>query len=309
MIGKTSIGRSFKGCCAYNMAKVEQGQGTVLFSQGVRDYDRAGMVADFVRQAQMNPDLGRSVWHTALSFNPQDEARLGTDPQLMHQVARDYLTGMGLAHSQYVVIEHRDTGHRHFHIIANRVDNQGQTVSDSHNYSRSETLLRQIEAKYGLTPMSEQAQRQGLEKLPERDRSRIEMRDQVRESLSRSTTGGELREDLARHGITMLVNRDQAGQPRGISFERVSQDEGGGAVKTAFKGSKLHQQLGIHQLQAQLGHNARLRQAQQQALEAADRQKQAVAVAKEKDRVDAQKLEKSPQIDDKLPKRGMSRGL
>ena len=306
MIGKTSIGRSFKGCCAYNMAKVAQGQGEVLFSQGVREYDQAGMVADFVRQAQMNPALSRSVWHTALSFSPQDEARLGTDPQLMQQVARDYLTGMGLAQSQYVVIEHRDTGHRHFHLIANRVDNQGQTVSDSHNYSRSEALLRQIEAKYQLTPMTEQAQRQGLEKLPERDRSRIEMRDQVRESLSRSTSGGELREDLAGHGITMIVNRDQVGQPRGVSFERVSQDDEGSEVKTAFKGSKLHQNLGITQLQQQLGHNARLRQAQQQGLEA---QKQAVAAAKENERLDAQKLEKSPQIEAKPPTRGISRGM
>jgi hypothetical protein len=259
----------------------------------------------------MNPDLSRSVWHTAVSFNPQDEARLQAHPQLMQQVASAYLKGMGLAQTQYVVIRHTDTGHSHFHIIANRVDNQGQTVSDSHNYSRSETLLRQIEAKYQLTPMSEQAQRQSLEKLPERDRSRIEMRDQVRESLSRSTTGGELREDLARHGITMIVNRDQVGQPRGVSFERVSQDEGGEEVRTAFKGSKLHPQLGITQLQAQLGQNARLRQAQQQALEAAaaDRQKRAVEAAKEKDRATAQNLAKAPQIDDKPPKRGISRGL
>ena len=42
MIGKTSIGRSFKGCCSYNMEKVEMGKGEVLMSQGVRDYERGG---------------------------------------------------------------------------------------------------------------------------------------------------------------------------------------------------------------------------------------------------------------------------
>jgi len=119
-------------------------------------------------------------------------------------------------------------------------------------------------------------------------------------------TGGELRADLARHGITMLVNRDQAGQPRGVSFERVGQDEGGEEVRTAFKGSKLHQQLGITQLQQQLGQNARLRQAQEQALAA---QKQAVEAVKETERANAQKLAKGPQIEAKPPKRGMGRGL
>ncbi len=297
MIGKTSIGRSFKGCCGYNMEKVEKGKGEVILSQGVRDYEQGAMVADFVRQAQMNPDLSRSVWHTAISFDPQDEARLRATPQLMQSVASDYLKGMGLAQSQYAVIEHRDTGHSHFHIIANRVANDGQTVSDSHNFSRSETLLRQIEQKYDLTPMNEQAHRQSLEKLPERDRSRIEIRDQVRASLNRSASGQELRDDLARHNISMIVNRDQAGQPRGISFEQVKQGDNGEEIKLAFKGSKLHQNLGMGQLQAQLGLNAQLRQ------------KQALEIEQANERAKAQKVEKSPQIDDKQPKRGYGRSM
>ena len=291
MIGKTMIGRSFKGCCAYNMEKVEQGKGEVVMSQGVRDYERAAMVADFVRQARMNPDLSRSVWHTAISFDPQDETRLRANPQLVQQVASEYLKGMGLDGSQYVVIRHRDTDHSHFHIIANRVASDGQTISDSHNYSRSEKLLRQIEQKHGLTPMQEQAHRLRVEHLPDRDHSRIQMRDQVRASLSRSASGAELREDLSRHGITMLVNRNQAGQPRGISFERVSQDEKGEEVRTAFKGSKLHQDLGMGQIQQQLNQNARLRHQQKQ------------------DRVKAQKLENAPQIEDKSLRRGLGRGM
>jgi hypothetical protein len=263
----------------------------------VRDYEQKAMVADFVRQAQMNPDLSRSVWHTAISFDPQDEVRLRANPQLMQSVAIDYLRGMGLDQSQYAVIEHRDTGHSHFHIIANRVANDGQTVSDSHNYSRSEQLLRQIEHKYALTPMNEQAQRKSLENVPERDRERLAMRDQVRESLIRSASGQELRDDLARHKISMIVNRDKAGQPRGISFEQVKQGDNGEEIKTAFKGSKLHQNLGMGQIQAQLGLNTQLRQ------------KQALEIEQAKERAKAQKVEKSPQIDDKSPKRGYGRSM
>jgi len=297
MIGKTSIGRSFKGCCGYNMEKVERGKGEVILSQGVRDYERGAMVADFVRQAQLNPDLSRSVWHTAVSFDPKDETRLQADPQLMHKVAGDYLKGMGLDQSQYVVIRHTDTAHAHFHIVANRVANDGRTVSDSHNFSRSETLLRQIEQHYGLTPMQEQAQRLNVEHLPDRDRSRIELRDQVRDSLSRSTSGPELRDDLARYNIAMIVNRDRAGQPRGISFEQVKADQNGEEIKVAFKGSKLHQNLGMSQIQQQLAMNAQLRQ------------KQALEAAKEQERVQTQKLEKSPQIEEKRLKRGHGRSM
>lgn len=297
MIAKTSIGRSFKGCCGYNLQKVEQGKGEILMSQGVRDYNARSMVADFMRQASLNPDLSRSVWHTAISFSPQDEARLQAQPELMKTVASDYLKGMGLDQSQYVVIRHRDTEHSHFHIVANRVTDTGQTVSDSHNYNRSESLLRQIEQTHGLTPLLEQAKRQSLEHVPERDRERIMMRDQVRESVSRSMTSQELRQDLARYNIQLIVNRDKAGQPRGISFEQVSHSEQGEEIRTAFKGSKLHQNLSLGGLQQQLEQNARLRQ--QQALEA----------VKEKQREQANKLAKTPQIEDKPPKKGLSRGM
>lgn len=254
MIAKTSIGRSFKGCCGYVMQKVELGRGEILMSQGVRDYDTRSMVADFTRQASLNPDLSRSVWHTAISFNPQDEARLAAKPELMKEVAIDYLKGMGLDQSQYVVVRHQDTDHAHFHIVANRVADNGHTISDSHNYSRSETLLRQIEQKYDLAPMMELSKRMSLERVPELDRYRIEMREQVQASLSRSTNGRELRDDLAKHGISLGINRDQSGKARGVHFE-MKVGEGANERSISFKGSKLHQSLSIGGIEKQLAIN------------------------------------------------------
>jgi hypothetical protein len=260
MIGKTTIGRSFKGCCAYNMDKVEQGKGEIVFSQGVRDYDQRAMVADFVRQSQMNPELSRSVWHTAISFDPQDEARLKANPGLVQSVARDYLAGMGLDQTQHVVIRHRDTEHSHFHIIANRVGDDGQTVSDSNNYKRSQKLLREIEQRHQLTPMQEQGQRAKIDHLPEGDRQRIEMRDQVRQALSESKEAMTFREKLGTYGINVIMNRDKDGFARGITFERTIQDEGGKEKQVAFKGSKLHQSLSVIKIQEQLIKNSGMSQ-------------------------------------------------
>lgn len=260
MIGKTNIGHSFKGCVAYNMGKVEQGKGEIVVSQGVRDYDQRAMVADFMRQSQLNPELSRNVWHTAISFDPQDEARLKANPQLVQSVAKDYLEGMGLDQTQCVVIRHRDTEHSHFHIIANRVADDGQTVSDSHNYKRSQHLLREIEQRHQLTPMQEQGQRAKTEHLPESDRHRIEMRDDVRQSLNESGTMIGFREKIGSQGITMIVNRDKGGLPRGITFERTVRDEQGNEKQTAFKGSKLHQSLSVRNVLEQLIKNSGISQ-------------------------------------------------
>lgn len=260
MIARTTIGRSFKGCCGYNMEKVEMGTGQVLMSQGVRDYERGAMVADFVRQAKINPDLTRSVWHTSLSFAPQDEARLQASPQLMQQVATDYLKEMGLDESQYVVIRHTDTDHSHLHIIANRVRSDGQSISDGLNYQRQTKLMRQIERQYKLTYTVEQEQRKSLEKVPEYDKQRILMRDQVRACLKESASNQALGQALAQHGIRIEVNRTEEGVARGLTFTKVSQGENGEKKAISFKGSKLHKELSLDhvkeriRLNAQLGH-------------------------------------------------------
>lgn len=292
MIAKTTIGRSFKGCCAYNMQKVEMGKGQVLMSQGVRDYELNPMVADFTRQAKMNPELTRSVWHTAISFDPKDEARLQLKPELMKEVASEYLKGMGLDQSQYVVIQHQDTTHSHFHIIANRVASDGHSISDSHNYNRSEKLLRELEQKHSLTLMKEQGYRLSLEHVPDRDRYRLEMRNEVRQSLERSTTSAELKTDLAQRGIEVIVNRDQAGKARGLSFERMSQSDNGEEIKVAFKGSKLHQSLSLGHIQEQLLENGH---------------KRAIELSQQRELAKAQELKISLQNEEKQLKRG--RGL
>lgn len=40
MIGKTVIGRGFKGCVNYLLSKVEKGDGEILEARGVRDFDK-----------------------------------------------------------------------------------------------------------------------------------------------------------------------------------------------------------------------------------------------------------------------------
>ena len=244
MIGKTSIGRSFGGCVAYQYEKVEKGKGEVILSQGVRDYNRDEMTADFNAQRKMNPALGQAVWHTSISFKPEEAARL--DPEKMKAIAQDWLTGMNLDKTQYAVIRHTDTDHPHFHIIANRVGSDGQTISDSHNYARSQKLLRQLEQKHGLSVVAEQKQRKSLTHVPEPDRTRIEVRDQVRALVASARSLEELRQGLQAKGIKIEINMNQAGALAGIRFEQNGY---------RFKGSELDRGLSMGQIAQKLAQN------------------------------------------------------
>ena len=51
--------------------------------------------------------------------------------------ARDFAREFGFEHNQYLVFRHRDKPHEHFHIIANRINANGQnTATDKKNYKR-----------------------------------------------------------------------------------------------------------------------------------------------------------------------------
>jgi len=65
-------------------------------------------------------------------------------------IAHDYLQGMGFENNQYLIFRHYDAVHPHIHLLVNRITFDGEVVSDSNNYHRSEQLLREIEERYNL---------------------------------------------------------------------------------------------------------------------------------------------------------------
>jgi hypothetical protein len=258
MIGKTSIGKSFGGCVGYQYQKVEMGKGEIILSQGVRDYNREEMTADFNAQRKMNPQLGQAVWHTSISFKPEEAARL--DSEKMKAIAQDWIKGMNLDNTQYAVIRHTDTAHPHFHIIANRVSNDGQTISDSHNYARSQKLLRQLEQKHSLTVVQEQKQRKSLTNLPEPDRTRISLRDEVRNLVASARSLEELRQGAQARQIKMEIGTNQAGQPVGVRFEQHGYRFKGSELDRGLSMAQIAQTLRVNHEQAQrVGKDAQLK--------------------------------------------------
>jgi hypothetical protein len=149
------------------------------------------------------------------------------------------------------VIRHTDTAHPHFHIIANRVSNDGQTISDSHNYARSQKLLRELEQKHRLAIVPEQKQRQNLTNIPEPDRTRIGLRDEVRSLVASARSLEELRQGAQARQIKMEIGTNQAGQPVGVRFEQHGYRFKGSELDRALSMGQITQKLRLNHEQAQ----------------------------------------------------------
>lgn len=160
MIAKQIIGAGFRGALEY-LRHGSKGsspeRGLVLDSNlPVTDHTPRAFAASFSAFRKLNPKLGKAVYHVSLSPAPGDEV---SDEQWRH-IAGHYLQGMGFEGCGFVLIKHDEETDGaavrppHVHILACRVRPDGTTVSDQKNYRRSERLIREIEAKYGLVAVA-----------------------------------------------------------------------------------------------------------------------------------------------------------
>jgi len=296
MISRTTIGRSFGGVVRYQFeGRKEQPsdkQAEVLTAVGVRADSAAHMSADFNRGRQLNPNLGQAVWHTSLSFNPDDAARL--DSAKMLAIAEGYVQKMGLDKTQYAIIRHHDQpDNQHLHIIANRVADDGQTIKDGQNFYRSKLALRELIQEYGLTPPQGLRVAQQHAPTDKAELAKYEIRQALHQALATATDRPALLATLRTEQINVQEFTNKAGTVTGISFEKDGHSFKGSAVARAYSLAGLDQQLAANQVRQQaeqarqaVAQEAAAQQLRQVAVQLAHRQaaeRQAAQVAQQQE--------------------------
>lgn len=249
----------------------EERQAEILMSAGVREptnawdfENRKMLISDFKRQASLNDRVEKYMQHTIISFNKSDTDKVTDD--LMKQVAEDYIKKAKLDNTQYIVIKHDDKEHKHIHILANRVDNNGKTVNNEFIKMRDIERAQILARKYNLTPSlgkNKQKRNKINEEFYERkdkgknldktNKDRLSPDQQAKyniyESLNRHSTGenmagdlDELKVRLNSEGISMQLH-EKEGKIVGISFAKDDFKFSGVQVDKEYSYSKLKAKL------------------------------------------------------------------
>ena len=122
----------------------------LIDSKDVRLDSNATIARSMQGQADDKPGRGlkNQVYHISLDFAHEDTPKI-TDA-LMVEIAREYMQRMGIVNTQYIVCRHTDKEHQHLHIVANRVDNDGNTISDRNDAIRNVAVCKALTREYGL---------------------------------------------------------------------------------------------------------------------------------------------------------------
>ncbi len=245
MVGKVISASSFSGTVGYVMKE----ESRILEAEGIMPPEVKDMVQDFKDQTLLNPRLKNTVGHISLSFSPKDAPRM-TDALMTH-IAKEYMQKMGITDTQYLLVRHLDQPHPHCHLVYNRVGNNGQTISDKNIKLRNAKVCRELTEKYGLylAPGKDEVRR---ERLRESDKTRYEIHDAIKGSLSECKSWNELEGKLKEQGIGVRYKYcGNTNRKQGVLFSKNGFEFSGSKIDRALSYTKLDRHFTHMQQQAQ----------------------------------------------------------
>ena len=262
MIGKIVKGTSFSGCVNYVL---KEDKSRLLKAVGV--YGSPEEIAEqFELQTLLNDKVKNTVGHISLSFSAEDGDRIRDDDGLMLKIAHDYMKLMEIANTQFIIARHTDRDHPHCHIVYNRVDNDGCTISDKNDRYRNEKVCKMLTARYRLH-FAEGKEHVNFMRLRRHDKVKYFIYHALKREVPNARSWSELRLALRKYGIdTQWKLSRTTGEMQGVKLidtqwklSRTTGEMQGVKFtcnQLTFSGSKIDRQFSFLNIDQELRYNA-----------------------------------------------------
>ncbi|RGR33867.1 plasmid mobilization relaxosome protein MobC [Parabacteroides distasonis] len=235
MMAKIVKGSDFKGVVDYILDKGKNAK--VVAYDGLFMENGETISMSFNAQSQMNGKVSKPVGHIALSFSKEDNPRLTN--RVMANIALEYMEQMGIRDTQFFIARHFDKEHPHVHIAFNRIDNNGNTISDRHERLRSTRICKELTKKHGLH-MANGKENVKRERLKEPDKTKYELYDILKTEVGRCGNWNVLVANLKRQGVEVhLKHKGQKDEIQGVVFTKNGYHFNGSKVDRRFSYSKI----------------------------------------------------------------------
>ena len=159
---------------------------------------------------------------------------------------------MGIKDTQYLLARHFDNGNPHCHLVYNRINNEGKTISDQYDFRRNEQVTKQLKRKYGLT-FSKGKGRTKTERLRGNEKTRYEIYRVVMTAIIQSKSWQEFEANIKKHGVEVeiVMKRKGSRDVKDIQGLRFTKDG------LTFKASQIKRDLTFANIVMYLDGNAK----------------------------------------------------
>ncbi len=239
MIAKIVKGQGFRGVVNYILNQEKKAE--ILDSDGVMLDDPEAIIESFNFQTELNPRILKPVGHISLNFSAHDQEKLSNE--LMKKIARDYMSRMGIKDTQYVIARHYDKEHPHVHLVYNRIDNTGNTISDRNDRFRSGKICKDLTQKYKLY-FAQGKENVKQQRLREPDKTKYEIYNSLKEIIPKCQNWEQIIRRLNDQNIGVTFKyKGKSDEIQGVIFNKNGYTFNGSKVDRQFSFSKINQKL------------------------------------------------------------------
>ena len=254
MMAKITKGSDFKGVVDYILDK-DKGTQVVAYD-GLFMENKDTIAISFNAQSQMNGKVSKPVGHIALSFSKEDEPCLTN--RVMANIALEYMERMDIRDTQFFIARHFDKEHPHVHIAYNRIDNNGNTISDRNERLRSSRICKELTMKYGLH-MAGGKDNVKRNRLKKPDKTKYELYDILKAEVGRCSNWNVLVANLKRQGVEVnFKHKGQTNEIQGIVFTKNGYHFNGSKVDRRFSYIKIDAALQRNRYNERMGMTAKV---------------------------------------------------
>lgn len=242
MIAKIGKVQEFKSVVNYIL---DLGKGTeILDSDGVLHSSKDAIIRSFNFQTKLNPRISKPVGHISLSFSAVDKEKLTNER--MVQITLHYMDRMGITSTQYLIGRHSDKDHPHIHLIFNRINHYGCTISDRYDRLRSEKICKDLTREYSLY-FATGKENVNLHRLWEPDRTKYEIYHRLKIIIPQCYKWNQLIDAMKAQDIELAFKyKDETDRIQGIIFSKNGYFFSGSKVDRQFSYYKIDRQLKLN---------------------------------------------------------------
>ncbi len=241
-IAKANMGNGFSGVVGYVMVQkdvAQELQPKVIECNNVLQSSSDNIARQMRNLAQDN-GTKKPVMHMQISFHPDEKLSSEQAQKAIDSIIKD--AGIDRNNHQFLVVEHFDKNHQHFHVVCNRVGLDNKLLSDSHLKIKLNVACDKVEKEQGLRPtegrqyqfdvntgegkfVKVEKTKEQAKKLPNDKREKVkaakeQVQNKVIDVLKIAKTPQEFKEKLAEKGVEVRFSEDRANNNaiRGASF-------------------------------------------------------------------------------------------
>lgn len=255
MIAKQIKGKNFIGAFTYNARKMnpsDKNKRAEILGTNFTSLEKKMIAKEVKIVRNLRPNLAKYFYHTALSFHPSEKI----DNQTMMNIAESYMVKNGFDSNQFIVFRHHDTAHPHIHLLINRIRFDGSVVSDSNDYKRSETIVRDIERDFNL--QQNISSKNSKKRAPDKNELEMVLRTNtpskkmllqkiLKKIIEQCDNIKEFIKACEKEKIHLLFNQASTGRVSGISYLYDGFKMKGQQVGNDFKFSNISKTLNYEQ--------------------------------------------------------------